>query len=305
VEELECIVVGGGPAGLTAALFLQRFRRAAVVLDEGESRAGWIPRSHNHPAFPDGINGEVLLQRMREQFERYGGRRLSGRVERLARAGDGFEAEQGGSRFRAPFVVLATGVRDRLPPVADAERHVRTGTIRQCPICDAFEVIDRRLAVIGSLKCSAGEAIFLRSYTPDVTLVTLGEPPQWSEEDAARLARAGVRVEERPVEAIVAEEGQGAAIAFRSGDPLRVDAVYSGLGIEPRTALARGLGVALDAEGRIETGARMETSVECCFAAGDAVTGLNQIAVAMAQGEIAAVAIHNRLREREGLCLTA
>jgi thioredoxin reductase (NADPH) len=305
VTELDCIVIGGGPAGMTAALFLARFRRRTLVLDAGESRASWIPRSHNHPAFPDGINGEVLLARMRSQLDRFGARRLPGRVESLRRtAGGGFEAEQGGDRFRAPHVVLATGVRDRLPPVADAVHHVRTGTIRQCPICDAFEVIDRRLAVIGALKCSAGEAMFLRTYTPSVTVVTLAETPEWSEEDARRLAAAGVAVDEREVEAIVAEEGAGATIRFRSGDVLSVDSVYSGLGIEPRTQLARQVAVELDAEGRVRTSPRMETSVPGCFAAGDAVTGLNQIGVAMAQAEIAAVAIHNALREREGRCLT-
>lgn len=300
----DCLVVGGGPAGMTAGLFLARFRRRVAVLDEGESRAAAIPRSHNHPAFPGGINGEALLARLRAQLAEFGAPLLSGAVTGAAREGEGFLLRQDGRELRARHLVLATGVRDRMPPVANAEAHVRTGTIRQCPICDAYEVIDKRLAVIGAKKCSAGEAMFLSTYTDDITLVTLSETPEWGGEDAARLDSAGIRLETRPVAGITAEEGNGAHIRFTDGEELAYDALYSGLGIEPRTRLARALGVELTGDGRIITDSRQRTNVEGCFAAGDAVTGLNQIAVAMAQAEIAAVNIHNTLREAEGRCLT-
>jgi thioredoxin reductase (NADPH) len=302
---LDACVIGGGPAGMTTALFLARFRRRAVVIDGGESRAAWIPRSHNHPAFPEGIPGETLLARMRDQLDRFGSPPLGARVAAIEQEGDGFRiaAEGDGLVWRARFVVFATGVRDRLAPVPDAIGHVRTGTIRQCPICDAYEVIDRRLAVIGAFRCTAGEALFLRSYTDDVRLVTLGDEPEWSETEAARIRAAGVRIDPRPVAAITAAEGQGAVIAFRDGEALHVDAIYSGLGTEPRTRLAAGLGVRCAPDGRIETDGHQRTSVPGAYAAGDAVTGLNQIAVAMAQAEIAAVDIHNTLRREEGLCL--
>lgn len=304
-ETLDACVIGGGPAGLTAALFLARFRRRAVVLDGGESRAAWIPRSHNHPAFPDGIPGEELLARMREQLARFGAPPVRARVETVERDGDGFRiaAAGGGPGWRARFVVFATGVRDRLAPVPDAIRHVRTGTIRQCPICDAYEVIGKRLAVIGGLRCTAGEALFLRSYTDDIRLVTLGDEPEWSEAEAARIHAAGVRIDPRPVAAIAAAEGEGAVIAFRDGEALHVDAIYSGLGVEPRTRLAAALDVRCAPDGRIDTDGRQRTSVAGIYAAGDAVTGLNQIAVAMAQAEVAAVDIHNTLRREECLCL--
>ena len=302
--ELDCVVVGGGPAGLTAGIFLARFRRDVVVLDGGESRASWIPRSHNHPAFPGGINGDELLARMRAQCGEFGVSLFSGRVDDASRDPEGrFVLTQAERTFRAPFVILATGVRDRLPPVADAIAHVRDGTIRQCPICDAYEVTKRRLAVVGALRCSAGEALFLTSYTDDITLVTLGDPTQWSGEDEENLRAAGIRIDRRPVARITAENGRGALLRFADGDALAVDALYSGLGVAPRTRLAAELGVSLDEEGRILTDARQRTSVPGCYAVGDAVTGLNQIGVAMAQGEIAAVDVHNTIRREERRCL--
>jgi thioredoxin reductase (NADPH) len=304
-ERLDCIVVGGGPAGLTAGIFLARLRRNVVVLDGGESRASWIPRSHNHPAFPGGINGDELLARLRAQCAEFEVPVLHGRVEDARRDPEGgFVLIQGDRVFRARFLLLATGVRDRLPPIADAIAHVREGTIRQCPICDAYEMIGRRLAVVGALKCAAGEAIFLTSYTTDITLATLGEPEQWAPEDEERLEKAGVRIERRSLERLEAQNGTGAHLHFTDGAVLSVDALYSGLGITPRTRLAGQLGVELDGEGRILTDAKQHTSVPGCYAAGDAVTGLNQIGVAMAQAEVAAVDIHNGIRRGEQRCLT-
>lgn len=300
---VDCCIIGGGPAGLTAAIFLARFRRSAVLLDGGESRASWIPRSHNHPAFPGGINGEDLLQRMRRQLAEFGEAPRPARAESARATDAGFAVETDAGQVLARSLILATGVRDNLPPLADAIAHVREGVIRQCPICDAYEVIDRRIAVIGTGRCAAGEALFLRGYTPDVTLVTLGEPLGLPEGDAARLAAAGIAVLTDPVHALAADPKDGVRVLLGNGQELRFDAAYAGLGVTPRTRIAAGLGVELTGDGRIVTDAQQRTSRPGVFAAGDAVTGLNQIAVAMAQAEIAATEIHNARRAEEGLTL--
>ncbi|WP_366657847.1 NAD(P)/FAD-dependent oxidoreductase [Fodinicurvata sp. EGI_FJ10296] len=117
--DAECCIVGGGPAGLTAAIFLARFRRRFVLIDAGESRAAWIPRTHNHPAFPDGINGDVLLDRMREQLAHFGAARQSGLVAGVRRKPEaGLVVEMENATVEARFLVMATGVTDRLalPP---------------------------------------------------------------------------------------------------------------------------------------------------------------------------------------------
>jgi thioredoxin reductase (NADPH) len=301
--QADCCIVGAGPAGMTAAIFLARFRRSVVLIDDGESRAALIPRSHNHPAFPGGINGEELLWRMRCQLHELGITIEAGKVESLMTNTDGLLRVGAHQTWSARYAVLATGVRDRLPPVPDAPDHVRSGVIRQCPICDGYEVADRRAAVIGSDRAAAGEALFLRSYTSLITLVTLGRPVHLPSGGSECLRAAGIEVAESPVRSIECAPNRVARISFADGSAREFDVIYSGLGVAPRTELAAALGAGCTNDGRIITDQWQRTSVTKVYAIGDAVTGLNQLAVAMAQGEIAAVEIHNRLRKAEGRCL--
>jgi thioredoxin reductase (NADPH) len=304
--ELDCIVIGGGPGGLTAAIYLARFRRRFAIVDAGQSRASWIPRSHNHPGFPDGITGTDLLRRMREQVADHGGDIRQGTVTSLACREDGtFEAVvDGRDRLTASHVVLATGVVDVEPPLPNVLEAVRRGLVRQCPICDGYEMTDRKLVVLGQGGAGLGEALFLRSYTPEITLVTLGQQLDLSGENRQRMEQAGIRAVETPLADIVIEGDRIVRLSFGDGSVLAFDAIYSALGSHPRADLAAALGLSLHQDRRIAAGDHQRSSIEGCYAVGDIVTGLNQLGVAMAQGEIAAVDIHNRLRAKEGLCLS-
>lgn len=300
----DCIIVGGGPGGLTAAIYLARFRRRIAVIDAGNSRASRIPRSHNHPGFPDGIGGIELLERMRAQLASHDGHVWQGAVTSATRHENGlFAVALDGRRLLASHLLLATGVVDLEPPLPNAFDAVRRGLVRQCPVCDGYEMLGRRLVVIGRGTEGVGEALFLRTYTDNITVVTLGEPLEVGEETRRRIEQAGLRIIETPVVEITRESDRIARLEFEGGSALAFDAIYSALGVQPRAELAASLGVDLHADRRIVTDAHQRTSVEGCYAAGDIVTGLNQLGVAMAQGEIAAVDIHNRLRAREGLCL--
>ena len=303
MQRVDCAVIGAGPAGLTAAIFLARFRRRFCLFDGGEPRAAWIPRSHNHPAFPDGIRGPDLLARLRDQLAPFGTPPIPAVVSAIQRDGAGFVLSSPAGPVLARGVILATGIRDRLPPMPDALAQVRAGLIRQCPVCDAWEVRGRAISVIGHGVSAVGEALFLRHYTEDVTLVTLGarfDPPPGV---AEQLSRAGIAVETRPVRRWSAGERQGVVLHIGGFERMAFDVAYSGLGVEPQVALAEQLGVARAGDGRIETDGGQRTSVPMVWAAGDVVTGLNQIAVAMAQAEIAATGFHTEMRRREGLTL--
>src|SRR5580765_1621930 len=136
--ELDCLIVGAGPAGLTAAIYLARFHLKLQVVDAGNSRAALIPCTRNHAGFPDGISGAELIERMKEQAQKYGACIETDRVTRLDRIDGGFSAEWGSGSVTARSILLATGVTNRRPPM-DESLHAEAlarGLIRYCPICD-------------------------------------------------------------------------------------------------------------------------------------------------------------------------
>jgi thioredoxin reductase (NADPH) len=304
-DMLDCAIIGGGPAGLTAAIYLARFLRKIELIDGNESRAAWIPRSHNHPGFPSGIGGRDLLFRLREQAAQYGVTPRIGMVETISPLDDGgFELQFAATQTRARFLILATGVVDNEPELPGVTEAMRSGLLRQCPICDGFEARGKKIVIIGQDSRAAGEALFLRRYSDDISIATT--KPQWNLDDdiLQQMRDAGVRV---LPSALVSFEGDGtgAKLTFADGSTAHADTLYSALGVTPRNRLARKLGLDMCEDGRIFTGSHQRTSLDDCYAAGDVVTGLNQIGVAMAQAEIAAVDIHNRLRASEGFKISA
>ncbi|HZH28194.1 MAG TPA: NAD(P)/FAD-dependent oxidoreductase [Azospirillaceae bacterium] len=304
-DALDCLVIGGGPAGLTAAIYLARYRRVAVVLDAGDSRCSWIPKSHNHAGFPDGIPGAELLRRMREQAERYGGRVERGMAEGITRdsASGLFEVREGDGRaHRAHTILLATGVVDRHPDLPDMVEAVRSGHLRVCPVCDGYEVIGRRIAVLGDNRHAMAESLFMRTYADHVSLIHASGRFDIADDERHRMERNGVEILDAPLAGVANQEG-GMAVRLADGTGRTFDALYSALGTRPRADLAAQLDAATSDDGRLVTDLHQETSVSGLYAAGDIVSGLNQISVAMGQAAVAATAIHNRLRTRDGLSL--
>lgn len=297
---LDAVVVGAGPAGLTGAIYLGRFKRRVLVIDSGESRAAWIPVSHNHPGFPDGVNGVELLRRIRVQAETYGAQVRPGRATALKVEAGLFRLAVDGEELVARNVLLACGVEDIEPPLPDVEGCVRRTLIRICPICDGYEVQGQSVGVIGEGTHAAREAIFLTTYSDRVALIHIGDPAGLDAAERERLARADVEVIETSCERVVLEKAKIQALHFGPGEPRRFDVLYSAMGVRPRAELARQAGASLDGSGRLVVGDHQETSVPGLYAAGDLVRGLNQISTAAGEAAIAATDIHNRLRA-EGL----
>jgi len=291
---LDCLVVGGGPAGLTAAIYLARYRRRFRVVDAGDSRASWIPLSHNHAGFPEGVSGDELLSRMRAQAERYGAVIERGEVTRLERLeGGGFEAVVGDRALRAEKVLIATGALDVEPDLPDVKDAVRRGLVRHCPICDAYEVIDRKVALVGYGKCRIREAFLLRAYTADLTVLTLGRPLDMPDEERALLREAGIRVIDEPVSGIALEGDRIAAWRMESGVEHRFDTLYTALGCRMRSQLALDLGAEADEDGALIVRDHQRTSIPDLYAAGDVVRGLSQISVGMGHAAVAATDINH------------
>jgi len=292
---LDCLIVGAGPAGLTASIYLARFRRRIKAVDAGASRASLIPVSHNCPGFPEGISGNDLLARCRAQALRYGADIASGWVARLEKIDGGFATTCGGDRLMARTVLLATGVVDIEPVLPNLKDAIRCGYIRHCPICDGYEAIDKKVAVIGSGKGGLKEALFLKCYTADLTLLTLGNDMALTGDDRETLRRARIRVIEEPVDEVCFEQGKIGAIRMESGETHQFDALYSALGAVTRSDLAVQAGAECDPEGHLIVDDHLRTSVPGLYAAGDVVSSLNQISVAMGHAAIASTTIHNSL----------
>src|SRR3569623_224748 len=271
----DCLIIGGGPAGLVAAVYLARFRRRIMIIDAGHSRASLIPTSHNLPGFPEGIGGNAFLARMREQAARYGATVTPGLVEKLERREDGifiarYAQEKESKTAQAPFVMLATGVIDIEPELPGLTDAIRQGYIRHCPICDGYEVIDQTVAVIG-----------------------LGDA------DHRTLQEQGIRVIDEPIAEVCIENGKIAALRGHSGKMHEFDTLYSALGTLVRSRLALYLSAVCDQLGDLQVdGRRQQTTIPGLYAAGDVVNGLNQISVAAGQSAIAATSIHHGLNKR-------
>jgi thioredoxin reductase (NADPH) len=290
----DCLVIGGGPAGLTAAIYLTRYHLSLKVVDAGKSRASLIPCTHNHAGYPGGISGKELIARMKEQAQMYGASIVTGRVTRIDGIDGGFRAEWGEGSVNARTVLLATGVTNRRPPM-DEELHdeaLARGLIRYCPICDGYEVTDKKIGVIGSGGHGVAEAVFLRGFTEDVTLIAPDTAHSISPEDRARLADYGINTVDGPCAAVAAHAD--CIVVDTADGHYTFDSVYPALGSDTHVELAVQLGAALK-DGNLVVDSHQRTTIPGLYAAGDVVLGLDQISHAMGEGGVAATTIRNDL----------
>jgi len=302
---LDCVVVGGGPAGLTAAIYLARFHLDVRVIDAGNSRAAMIPMTRNHAGFPDGIAGVDLLDRMRSQARRYGALLVQAEVTGLKAVADSLHISVGDEIIATRSVLLATGVVNRRPAMPD-DLHAAAlarGLLRYCPICDGYEVTDRRVAVLGTGKHGTREAVFLRNYTADVTLIAPEGKHDLAPADRALLAQCGVAMVDGPATAFAID---GDKIGLRAADrEWRFDSLYPALGSDINSGVAASLGAARSDEGCLIVDAHQRTNVARVYAAGDVVKGLDQISHAMGEGGVAATTIRNDLASEHALLRAA
>lgn len=289
--KFDCVIIGGGPAGLTAAIYLGRFRRHVLVVDAGHSRALSIPTSHNYPGFADGISGIDLLRVLREQATQYGAQLKTGLVSRLTRDGDDFSLVVDGDTVTTPRILLATGLKDHPPDMPGLHQAVADTSIRYCPICDAYEATDMNIAVHGSVKDAESKAQFMRTYSRNVTLV----PDHDDIDDGARarLAQAGIALSGAAAD--IRPKDGGIQVELRNGDELQFDVLYPVLGCEVYSGLATDLGARSTDVGCVIVDDKQQTNIEGLYAAGDVVSDLHQLSVGAGHAAIAATAIHRSL----------
>lgn len=300
---LDCVIIGGGPAGLTAAIYLARYRRRIRVIDAGNSRAELIPVSHNYPGFAEGISGSSLLIRLRAQAQRHGVEIRNGRLDELARE-DMFRARVGDECLRTATVLLASGVVDRQPEAEDRpdlRAATLAGRIRWCPICDGYEGMDQHIGLIATPETAVAHALFLRTYTDRLTLIVQSADKKLDREDRLRLSAAGISLVESPVTRIRTMGKSHIGVTCTPHPEMQFDVLYPMLGTVAQSTLATSLGAQCDAQGELIVDEDQATTVPGLYAAGDLVKALNQMTVGMAHAALAATAIHNTLGDNPRL----
>jgi thioredoxin reductase (NADPH) len=294
----DALVVGGGPAGMSAALYLARYNRSVVLFDTARGRSSHHQTNHNYLGFPDGVPIQRLRELGREQLSQYPHVRILDLPvkEITGDAEKGFTAHTPEGRCEGRTVVLATGVVDHYPRFEGWEPCVGV-SLFWCITCDGWENRGRTVLVVGHTDAAAGEALQLHSLTARITLLTNHEKPELSDLSRRRLAGAGVPVVDDLISSVSCADGGRIQIVHTVGGvELPCESVFSIQGATAQSDLAVQLGVKLERSGWIAVDTEQRTSVPGVYAAGD-VTALHshQVTTAVHEGAQAASAANHFL----------
>ncbi|MFN2538965.1 MAG: NAD(P)/FAD-dependent oxidoreductase [Mycobacteriales bacterium] len=302
--ECEAIIVGGGPAGLSAALQLARWNRSVLVLDSGEGRSTHHQVNHNYLGFVDGIAALELRELGRKQLSRYPHVSvLRQEVTSAVPVDGGFAVRAGEEPHTGRVLVLACGVVDEYPDFEDAGTYIGRSMFR-CITCDGYECRGKRVVVVGDDDHAAGEALQLVSLTPHVTLLAESGKQRLSAQAAERLAAAGVRLVEDGCLEAHGEDGILTAVRTAAHGALPADALFVVRAARPRSELAVQLGAEVDPAGYVVVDTDQHTTVPSLLAAGDLTSPhSHQVSAAVHEGAQAASAA-NYLLYPEGFRLS-
>jgi thioredoxin reductase len=289
-------IVGGGPAGLSAASWLARYLHRVVVVDSGDPR-NWETRGINGYLGLPGIRPAELRGTGRDEARALGVALIDSICETVTKLGENsFELVlDDGASVRARRLLLAIGLRDVWPDIPGLER-VYGANAHVCPDCDGYECVDKKVVVIGSGRKAVGMALNLTTWTRDIIICTNGEPPDLDlQEYCEKLDALNIPVLESPIVCVKHSGARVHALDFANGMSLDTDKIFFAIGQYPADDLGAQLGCDRDAGGHIVVDDAYHTSVENCFAAGDIVPGPQLAIAAASDGAIAALAIHKSL----------
>lgn len=298
----DVVIVGAGPAGLSAALVLGRARRKVLLCDRGTPR-NWAAKEMHSFVTRDGINPSEFRARAHEELSRYPS--VTFRKVRVSHAdrvsSGGFDITlQARSKVWARKLLLATGVFDVLPPLQGIERFYGT-SVFQCPYCDGWEIRDQAVAIYGKRQRGFEMARALTAWTNDIVLCTDG-PAGLSRADVTKLERNGIRLRTERIARLRGQKGQLESVVFRDGDELPRSAMFFDTPSHEQSDLAKLLGCEFTHAGGIKCGEYEATSVPGVFAAGNIIRDVQLVIVAAAEGTRAAFGI-NRALTREDFAM--
>lgn len=290
-DRLDVLIVGGGPAGLAASLWLARYRRRVLGVDAGRPRNAPTGAVHGYPGVPD-LPPAKLRRRLRTQAVAAGATWIQGEAVAAAGERDAFEVRlRDGRSFRARRLLFASGMRDVLPEVPGFDQ-LYGRSIWHCPDCDGPEVRDRRVGILARGARALALAEELRTWTAEIVVLTHGEVPGVSADEAAWFAGRGIPVRTDPIVALEGEEGRLRCVRFHDGSALALDALFFNLGCGPACALPAELGCAAYDDGTLVVDRTGETTIPGVYAAGDVTPGPRLAIRAAASGAAVAKFLH-------------
>lgn len=292
----DVVIIGGGLAGLSAAIYLGRSRRDTVLVHSGHSMAKWESDVQNYLGFPDGIAGTELLQRGMAQAARFDVEILEDEIQSVAKDGEIFILKSLDATYRAKRVLMTTGLT-HLPPDIPGVSECLGKSLFFCKDCDAYRVQGKRIAIIGRNSEAVDYALAMLLFSPSVLILTNGEKPVWDARHQSWLEEYKVPARRDRIRTVEHDNGQLRALYFDEGEPVEVDAVFTTRGDVPHTGLAEQLGVSVDSQGQIIVDSCLRTSVPGFYAAGCVTPANCQMIIAAGQGAIAAQAINRDLFE--------
>jgi thioredoxin reductase (NADPH) len=299
-QRFDVAIVGGGPAGLSASIFLARYLRSVVLIDSGDPR-NWETRGINAFLGLPGVTPSELRARGREEARRYGVQLEDDCVHRAQKLTDDefVLTTNSGADFDARRVLLAIGLKDVWPDIPGLERAYGE-TAHVCPDCDGYETRGKKTVVIGKGRKAVGMALNLSTWTREIIICTNGEEPAMDEPEYCRkLDALNIPVLTEKITRILSKEGRVSCVQLESGMDLDAERIFFAIGQYPADDLGAQLGCKRDAGGHIVVDKHYHTSIRSVFAAGDIVPGSQLAIAAAADGAIAALAMHKSLKPVE------
>jgi len=295
-QHREVIIIGGGLAGLSAGIYLGRSRRDTLLIHSDRSMAKWEDDVQNYLGFPEGISGDAILERGRQQVERYGVEIKQDEIRSVAKVDEIFHLQGETQSYRASRLLVATGLT-HLPPEIAGVRECLGLSLFFCKDCDAFRVQGKRIVILGHNNEAADYALAMLLFSTSVVIATNDHAITWDSNHADWVKEYGILVRGERITEVDHSEGHLRGLTFGAGERIEVDAAFATRGDVTHTELLRGLGAELDTEGQVVVDACLKTSVPGLYAAGCVTPANCQMIIAAGQGATAAQSINRDLFE--------
>jgi thioredoxin reductase (NADPH) len=292
----DCLIIGGGIAGLQAAIQLGRYKHRVLVIDAGGGRSAICKSYHNILGYPDGVSGQTLRDIGKKQAEDLGVHFVNGKAVSAEKTDENFIITlESGETYQSGRLLLATGVMDRIPPIPGIMPCLGV-SIYVCPDCDGYEVLNKKTIVIGSGNAGANKALMIAYWSTDIILINHGEEMP-DEQLQKQLLRKGIKLIEEEISEVLADDDAFQGVLLKNGERLQAEKAFLGFG---GTAIHSGLAQQLGAERlenkhiTVDQRTKM-TTVSNVWAIGDVIAHSEQVTIAMGDGSQAAIWIHKSL----------